>query len=204
MTEEPLKLETDSFDYEVLTEAVKLVANVPGMTCEVGLRAGGGSQFIMQGLKDTNQEKTHIAIDPYGNIEYEAHDNVFGRIGYTNELRDDCMVNIYRIAQQLSINFLFFPLEDTEFFKRYSDGVPIYQYNKTINNQYSLVLFDGPHATTSVVAEFNFFNERAPSGAVFVFDDITHYDHNSVEKNYLFPGWELITKTKYKASYKKL
>lgn len=203
---EKIILGTDSADYHLIPECISLITNVQGMTCEIGLREGGASQIIMQALHDTKQDKTHIAIDPYGNIECAAHDNnLFTRFDYTNEMRDKCMIGIYTIARDLNVNFLFFPLEDTEFFNRYADGVPVYQQHKTINNQYSFVFFDGPHATQPIIKEVLFFNERSVIGTVFLFDDIPYYNHKHIEDQYLFPlGWELVSKTDRKASYKKV
>lgn len=197
---------SDNPDIKLIGESVDLIIGVPGLTCEIGLRAGGGSHYIMDGLRKTNQEKTHIAIDPFGNILYEAHDNVYGRLGYNNVMRNECLSSLYKISTDLRIDFLFFQLEDTEFFKRYYDGIPVYKNDeKTIENTYSLVYFDGPHALKSVLAEFLFFNERASKGAVFLFDDTGHYDHATLEKDYLFKmGWELISKTTTKANYRKV
>lgn len=199
-------LECDNVDNQLISESVKLIADVKGLTCEIGLRAGGGSHLIMKTLKETGQDKTHIAIDPFGNILYEAHDNVYGRLGYNNVMRNKCLTKLYQISTELKSDFLFFQLEDTEFFKRYSDGIPVYKCDeKTIENTYSFVYFDGPHALKSVLAEFLFFNERVANGAIFLFDDITHYDHALLENDYLFKNnWQLINKTTTKANYKKV
>ena len=199
-----MRLGVDNIDYHLIEEGVGLVASVPGMTCEVGLREGGGSQYIMEALQKTGQNKIHIAIDPYGNIECEARNNSFSRFDYTNTMRNRCLSEMYKISTELNIDFLFFQLEDTEFFKRYGDGIPVYNEKKSIQNTYSFVFFDGPHGTNAIINEFNFFNERASAGAVFVFDDITFYDFSSIEQNNLVPtGWKLITKTTAKASYRK-
>lgn len=197
-----MTLSTDSSDYHLISEAVKAVKNVDGLTCEIGLRAGGGSEYILRALKVTDQNKTHIAIDPYGNIEYESHEGLVERLDYTNTMRDTCMIDMYTLARALNINFLFFPLEDTEFFKRYADGVPVYQEYKTIESSYAFVHFDGPHAHEPLVTEFKFFDARAPKGAHFVFDDVRFYDHEKFEQEYIFPaGWDLVRKTFVKASY---
>jgi hypothetical protein len=197
------KLGTDNIDYHLLTEGIGLISNVAGMTCEIGLREGGGSQFIMDAINNTKQQRTHIAIDPYGNIIAEAKDNEFRRFDWDNNMRNICLSNMYQLASELNINFLFFQLEDTEFFNRYADGVPIYNEVKSIENLYAFVFFDGPHGTQAVIKEFEFFNARANSGAVFVFDDISYYDFALIEKQYLGTNWELVNKTTTKASYKK-
>ena len=63
-------LQGDSGNYEVLSEGIKRVAGIEGMSCEIGLRRGGGTFHIMESLKATGQQRLHIAIDPYGNIDY--------------------------------------------------------------------------------------------------------------------------------------
>lgn len=201
-----MTISTDSSEYNILTDAVKMVVNITGLSCEIGLRAGGGSSAIMQALADSLQfTKTHIAIDPYGNIEYETRENMKTRHDYTNQMRDQCIIDMYYFAMVIKINFLFFPLEDTEFCKSFVDGVPLYNETKAIVNQYAFVHFDGPHAYAPLVTEFRFFNDRAPIGAVFVFDDVGNYDHAKLETEVMFPaGWELIKRGAVKASYKKV
>ena len=73
-------------------------------------------------------------------------------------------------------NFTLYQLEDTEFFKRFADGVPIYRKVKSLMTKYDLVYFDGPHRTTDVLREVIFFAERANDNCVFVFDDYAAYN----------------------------
>jgi len=216
-----IKLQSDNTDYHVIQEGIELVKNIPGLTCEVGVRAGGGSQYIMEALAKSNQHhKTHIGIDPYGNILLKVNRSA-GRYDYTNDMRNKCMVGLYQLSSQLNINFLFFALEDTEFFKRFGDGIPVYQNmggpacgkhstqhclscgEKKVESQYSFVFLDGPHETQSVIEEFKFFNDRMPKDSVIVFDDHLAYDMNKIEKEHLANNWELITETKAKKSFRK-
>jgi hypothetical protein len=195
-------IETDSEDYHLLTKGVELSKDVPGMTCEIGLRKGGGTKYIMDALVNSGQSKVHIAIDPYGHIEYEHKENDFVRLNYTNEMRDECLADLYSYARQIKQSFLFFNLEDTEFFKRYADGVPIYNLSKTIEKKYSFVHFDGPHAVEPLAVEIKFFLDRINKGACWVFDDVEgYYDHNRIEKIIIQYKFKLIEKTKRKALY---
>jgi len=194
-------INADGLDYHVVTHGVQESLKVDGLVCEVGLRAGGGTAYILQALK--GQGKTHIAIDPYGNIEYFNGEHNLCRLDYTNAMRDQCIIDIYSLSKKLKVNFLFFPLEDTEFFKRYSDGVPVYEEEKKIINQYSCVFFDGPHATAPIEEEVKFFEPRTIVGSVFVFDDISTYDYQFIEENYL-SKWKLLEKTNIKISYQKV
>lgn len=198
------ELPTDSANYEVLTEGIQLVKDVPGMTCEIGLRRGGGTKFIIDALKATGQNKVHIAIDPYGNIEYADTDQHITRFDYTNTMRDECLMNLYLYCRQLGQHFVFFNLEDTEFFARYHDGVPIYNEVKTIETDYSFVHFDGPHAVAALIEEINFFHIRTPKGAVFVFDDVQQYKHDDVHKYLKQNGWKVLKTTDRKWLYQKV
>lgn len=195
------ELPTDSLNYEVITAGVERAAPIAGMTCEIGLRRGGGSKYIIDALADQDQKKVHIAIDPYGNIEYADTDDHITRFDYTNEMRDDCLANIHLYCRQKKVDFLFFCMEDTEFFKRFADGVPVYDQHKRLETAYSFVHFDGPHAVKELTHEIAFFNERTPQGAVFVFDDVAQYDHQQIHTYLKTLGWEVFKTTPRKWAY---
>ena len=196
-------LPTDSANYDVLTRGVIRASNVPGLTCEIGLRRGGGTKAIVDAIVESGAKKTHIAIDPYGNIEYVDSDTRVLRGGYTNAMRDECLVNLYLYCRRNEISFYFFNLEDSEFFRRYADGVPTYEHEKRIVNEYSFVHFDGPHSAAAVAAEVEFFHTRARPGAVFVFDDVNVYDHRKVDDLLEERDWELYETSERKWAYYK-
>lgn len=199
-----INLETDSGEYHLLTKGVELSKNIEGLTCEIGLRRGGGTKFILDALNQ-HGKKVHIAIDPFGSIEYEHKEGEFVRLDYTNEMRDECLTNLYAYTRQLQIPFIFFNLEDTEFFNRYSDGVPVYAHEKKILNTYSFVHFDGPHAVKPLLDEIEFFKSRTPVGGCWCFDDVkNYYNHDAVEKVVLDLGFNLIEKGDKKALYQKV
>jgi hypothetical protein len=197
---------TDSANYEVLTDAAIRSKGVEGAAVEIGVRLGGGLQKIIDGLVESGQtpEKPVFGIDPYGNIEY-YRDEIFkeGRCDYTNEMRDICMINLYLYCRQKNVNFYMFNLEDTEFFNRYADGVPIYAEHKSILNKYSVVHFDGPHTLGALDTEIAFFLERSDPGTVFVFDDVEMYEHAAVHNQLLEHGMETAMETPRKWSYVK-
>ena len=197
-----IDLTTDSGDYHLLSNGVELSKGVEGMTCEIGLRRGGGTKFILDASKIHSPDKVHIAIDPYGSIEYELKENVKVRLDYTNEMRDECLHNLYEYTRQTQQQFIFINLEDTEFFKRYADGVPIYSIEKKIINKYSFVHFDGPHAIRPLSIEIEFFIKRIDKGACFVFDDIVgYYDIDFIEKLLFEANFSVIEKTHHKGLY---
>lgn len=196
------ELATDSRDYDVLTEGVEKVRDVEGLTCEIGLRRGGGTKFILDAIKATNQGKVHIAIDPYGNIEfYEG--TISHRLDYTNAMRDEALSNLYLYTFQNEMPFIFFNLEDTEFFTRFADGVPVYQETKHLLNSYAFVHFDGPHTVRHLKAEIDFFHARSPRGAVWVFDDVKLYDHSQIHEYLRTLQWSLYRTTDKKWAYTK-
>lgn len=217
---------TDSKEYEILFNAVLNVKGVPGAIVEIGTRRGGSAKIIIDALTaNDDTDRAMFCIDPYGNIEYPETNKAISRFNkkvefegdpestsivkhirrdYDNTMRNRVIPSLYYCAYQAGLNFTFFCLEDTEFFKRYSDGVPVYNETKTLQNEYALVFFDGPHTNENVAIEMQFFAQRAPLGAVFVFDDIWMMDHDRVVEEYLFArGWEVLEKGEIKASYVK-
>jgi len=206
MQYEFIELPTDSLEYDILFEAAKSIKDVPGLTIELGVRRGGGSRFIIEGLlSNEDTYRTHLCVDPYGNIDYpEGDDGRVIKCDYTNQMRNDCLRNMYAYVQYRPVNVLFYVMEDVEFFKRFGDGVPVYNEHKHIINTYALVHFDGPHTRDILYPEIDFFQERSSIGSMWVFDDVELYDHDSVEKYVLERGWELVKKGKRKASYKRV
>lgn len=200
-----LRLETDNADYHVLQNAVKAVKNVPGMICEIGTRRGGSLAHIINALGENQDINRNIVfIDPYGNIEYAQKDDVKRTAtDYTNLMRNETLAALYFHVGRHPVNPVPMIMEDTEFFRRFADGVPFYMGNKIIETQYALVFFDGPHDVPSILAEIDFFQPRSPLGAIWVFDDVVgYYDHDKIESTILSTGWKLLEKTDRKASYR--
>lgn len=216
---------TDSEEYDILRNAALSIKGVEGAVLEIGTRRGGSAKIIIDALVE-NQDtaRSMFCIDPYGNIDLDVtninkklHYGIDGegdpmskdtvstmKFDYTNDMRNRVIPSLYYYAYQRGLNFTFFCLEDSEFFNRYYNGVPVYEEQKKVVNDYALVFFDGPHTNEAVELELVFFLSRAPKGAVFVFDDIWMYDHDKFEKMMLDRGWEVLEKRKIKASYKKV
>lgn len=215
---------TDSSEYDILYKAVKEVKDTEGAVVEIGTRRGGSALIIIDALKDTNNtNRSMFCIDPYGNIDYECtnksisvhnpnikfegdpeslEDTMNIKLDYTNNMRNRIIPSLYYYAYDAGLNFNFFCLEDTEFFNRYSDGVPVYNDNKTLLNKYAFVFFDGPHTNETIKTELDFFLERTSTGSVFVFDDIWMMDHDRIVEERIFElGWKTLEKGKIKASY---
>ena len=186
-------------------------------------------QLVIDVLKDGIPNRPMFCIDPYGNIEMmitninqtmhfqtkpeqlqgdpmskDVAANVRLPNWYDNTMRNRIIPSLYYYAYQNNMNFHFFCLEDTEFFKRYSDGVPVYQDYKNLCNQYALVFFDGPHDNDAVQREIDFFLPRTIVGSVFIFDDVWMYNHDKFHNIMLENGWEAVETGAVKISYKRV
>jgi len=216
---------TDSSEYEVLYNGALSIKGVGGAVVEIGTRRGGSAKMIIDALVQNNDtRRSMFCIDPYGNITIDCtNKNITAhvpgvktegdpqstditqplRFDYTNEMRNRIIPSLYYYAYDKGLNFQFFCLEDTEFVKRYADGVPTYNDEKVLEEKYAFVFFDGPHDNASLDLEVGFFIERTNIGTVFVFDDIWMYDHDRYEKMIMDAGFEILQKGSVKASYKK-
>jgi len=203
-----MDLPGDSLDYELLQRAVESAKDVEGLFCEIGTRRGGSLKYIIDGITNTSTGNIRhvVAVDPYGDIEYIPGDNQVQRFDYTNEMKNESLPNIYNYVKGKPVNLSFFNLEDTEFFHRFSDGVPVYYKNKQIINEYAFVFFDGPHDAESVIMEVFFFDARSVKGTVFVFDDVKAYDHDRIDSFLKKKGYQVleIGKEDRKISYVKV
>lgn len=202
------EFQTDSLEYEQLKNAIAETKDVEGATCEIGLRAGGGTMHMLDSLIETEQyhTKSHITVDPYGNIDYVHNDDTVWKVDYTNRMRDDCLMNIYvyQVLTECKVDFHFFNLEDTEFFKRYADGVPVYNEVKKFITKYSVVHLDGPHSVAALLPEIEFFHPRMDKGAKIIFDDTELYSHEKIHEYMLSIGWERTVLGERKQTYTKL
>lgn len=213
----------DSQEYEILCNATREIKGVEGAVVEIGTRRGGSAKLIIDTLVQNNDtNRSMFCIDPYGNITIECTNlnmsihypgtKVDGdpsskditsphRFDYNNDMRNRTIPSLYYYAYQAGLNFTFFCLEDTEFIKRYGDGIPVYDQFKKIENKYALVFFDGPHDNPSVKLETDFFLNRSNVGSVFVYDDIWMYNHDTIENDLFQNGFEILEKKNIKASY---
>jgi cephalosporin hydroxylase len=201
----PLRLETDSEDYHILKNAVALIKGVPGMICEIGTRRGGSLKLIIDTLlENRDHNRNIIGLDPYGNLEYISSEGQQVRFDYDNAMRNETFSALYSYVQGKPVNLVMHVLEDTEFFRRFSDGVAFYNNQKSYETQYSFVFFDGPHDVKSIIEEMEFFNQRSSTGAVWVLDDIHVIPYNIIKEWLHRNNFVTIEESKIKASYRKL
>lgn len=148
-------IQGDSREYEFFDEAVKLLKNPIGVSVEIGVRRGMGSKCIIDAYRKYHPsiKLNHLGIDPYGNILYRTADrDPGGRLDYTNKMKQEALLDLIKEYPEFNL----VNLEDSEFFKRFADGYPIYNENKIMLTEYEVVHFDGPHDTDSVMKEVNF------------------------------------------------
>ncbi len=200
-------LPTDSTEYHLLIEAAELGSQVPGMGCELGLRRGGGSRMIMDAFIRKGVNKTHVMVDPWGDIEYLTTEKNVERLytDYTNDMRNDCIAAIFEYYKGKPVNPVIVNLEDTEFFARFADGVPTYfDKGKVLETKYCMAHLDGPHDSDAVMTEASFFATRMEPGAMMVCDDTNLYDHPRAEKHILALGFEVYKKGARKYVYRRV
>lgn len=201
-------LPTDSAEYELLIAAAEEASSVPGMGCEIGVRRGGGSRMIMDAFIRRGVFKTHVMVDPWGDIEYltTEENRVRYYTDYTNQMRMKFYAELGVYYEGKLVNPVPVNMEDSEFFARYADGFPTYVdgRGKVVETQYCVVHLDGPHSSAPVNLEIDFFAPRMPPGAMLVCDDTNLYDHwDKTHPHALSSGFEERARGQRKVVYRK-
>lgn len=201
-------LPTDSTEYELLIAAAKEASKVEGMSCELGLRRGGGTRMILDTFLEAGVYKNHVAVDPWGDIEYLTTEKNHVRLAtdYTNSMRNTCMVELFTYYMDKPVNVKVENMTDEEFFKRFPDYVPFYDNKGRVDEKfYCIAHLDGPHDSDVVINEARFFSPRMKKGAMLVCDDTNLYDHARAEKVILEElGFEIAARGQRKLVYRKL
>ena len=183
------QLGIDSHEYELLYYAASASAFLGGLTCEVGVRLGGGSELIMKASTLCRPSRPHIAIDPWGNLPYNARQE---RPGYDDVMRRETTIQLHTIAERDAVDVLILPWKDSDFFERCASGVPLYLEKfpqTTLWNAYSLVHLDGLHSLDAVMSEVAFFASRIVHKGWIVCDDVRDYEHTHVDAFLLASGF---------------
>ena len=165
----------DSEEYDLLEKWAKFDCE-GHYSCEIGVRQGLGSKIIMDNVINN---KTHVGIDPYGNLSYQHYDEKFTKnwpqrwrgkfkTDYTDEMRDT-LLNDFKEYRNNG-KFVLANMTDTMFMCH-----PDWN-EKT----YAFVHFDGPHMSKDVLTEAVWFANRAAPHARFVFDDTDKFEMSIV------------------------
>ena len=174
--------EGDSYDYELLESAVKRLKKPIGVSFEIGVRRGMGSKTIIDSYRKFHpsiNDLIHIGLDPYGDLPYNFSENSKNKkADYTNLMKRETLINFLKMYEE----FHFVNLDTYEFFKRFSDGYPIYNKKKNIINKFEIVHFDGLHDFENVNLEVNYFLTKLSDQTIFIFDDIDTFDIEKISR----------------------
>lgn len=201
----PLSLVANGIEFEILYDAVLHAAQLEGLSAEIGVREGGSSEIILHGLSE-GVKFPHICIDPYGDLPYSYSDGEEPvAFDYGTPMKQAAQRDLTSVAAKLGVDVIFMPFEDTEFFRRFPDGVPTYEAGKkAILSKYRLVFIDGPHVVDAVMREAEFFVSRMQTYGFMVFDDTQAYDHQKVHNYLMDKGFKVHLSGSVKTSYMKL
>jgi hypothetical protein len=166
-----MKLETDGIGYDLLERAIARVQGVPGAFLEIGTRKGGSMQIIIDAAIATGQSRVFVSVDPYGHIPYNNGQGIT-RYDYTNEMKTRALSDLYNYAHLKKVNLITYTLTDTDFFELCSNGIPVYEIERRIENRFAFVFLDGPHDVKSILAEFDYLKNKTAPGAQIVVDNI--------------------------------
>lgn len=193
--------------YNSLTKHIPDLKGVEGMSIEIGLRRGGGTYQIVEAFINNDDKRTHICVDPYGNIEYWGHGKIT-QYDYFNSMRNETIPNLYKYAEDKNVNIVFFNLEDSEFYKRFGDGVPTYNDGKKATiSKYCLAHIDGQHSLESVDIATSFFIKNLSIGGILVFDNTDYYSHEVIHNKLLSNNFDILIEEvthSFKKVYKRL
>ena len=147
---------------------------VRGAYAQIGLGTGDSAHTILQ---STPLDKKLIIVDPYGSIGYRMMSE--DELGYpsTKESRDnnvqiEVLAGLYDYALESQRHFLFYPMEDIEF---YQEGEQIR------TNEYGFVYFNAENCIGNLIEGIRFMDERTPKDGVWVFNNITAYNTRQQE-----------------------
>jgi len=196
-----------SESYKSLITYIPELKGIEGMSIEVGLRRGGGTLEIVEAFLENDDKRTHICVDPYGDIEYYGHGKIT-QYDYFNSMRNETISNLYKYAENRNVNIIFYNLEDSEFYKRFSDGVPTYDNGKKqVQSKYCLAHIDGQHDLKSVDIATDFFIQHLSVKGIIVYDNTDYYEHESIHDKLLNNNFEVLIQEgvhSFKKVYRKL
>ena len=157
---------------------------VRGAYAQIGLGTGDSAHTILQ---STPLDKKLIIVDPYGSIGYRMMSE--DELGYpsTKESRENNVqiavlagLNAYALESQR--HFLFYPMEDIEFYQRFQTGIFYYNEGEQIRtNEYGFVYFNAENCIGNLIEGIRFMDERTPKDGVWVFNNINDYNTRQQE-----------------------
>lgn len=195
-------IQGDSKEYEFISEEIeKLDLKDVVLSCEIGLRRGMGSQTIMDAVISKGVPYyRHIAVDPYGNLNYQHYDNVDPYTAdYTDNMKVETLYDLVKYKE-----FAFFEFPDTYFFETMKNGYPMsIDGQMYMKDTYSIVHLDGPHTTLAVNDEISFFMRRMEEESIIILDDHKTYNTQTIDWSLNKMGFKVVRKGERKLIYKR-
>ena len=195
-------IQGDSKEYEFISEEIeKLDLKDVVLSCEIGLRRGMGSQTIMDAVISKGVPYyRHIAVDPYGNLNYQHYDNVDPYTAdYTDNMKVETLYDLVKYKE-----FAFFEFPDTYFFETMKNGYPMsIDGQMYMKDTYSIVHLDGPHTTLAVNDEISFFMRRMEEESIIILDDHKTYNTQTIDWSLNKMGFKIVRKGERKLIYKR-
>jgi len=196
-----------SEDLDIFDECIKNLTKKYGVTIEIGVHEGGGSKRIIDAYKQFHPSALHyhIGVDPFGSAPYIHTDGDFRENKVDFRYGDEKRWYLQKaIVDNQDKNFIFLLLESQEYFKRFSDGYPIFIKGKKFKlAKYDLVHLDGLHAIKYVFEEIAFFDDRLDAGGFIIFDDIDKIDMKAVDSYMQHLKYKIFKTGKKKTAYVK-
>ena len=195
-------IQGDSKEYEFITEEIqKLNLGDVVLSCEIGLRRGLGSQTIMDAVISKGvPHYRHIAVDPYGNLNYQHYDDVEPYTAdYTDSMKVETLYDLVKYKE-----FAFFEFPDTYFFQTMKDGYPMsIDGNIYLKDTFAIVHLDGPHTTQAVNQEISFFMRRMDNNSIIILDDHKTYNTQTIDWSLTKAGFQKAREGERKLIYKR-
>ena len=169
--------------HERLSEIVGNL-EVRGAYAQIGLGTGESARTILQ---STPLDKKLVIVDPYGSMGYRMMDD--DKLGYPsikvsrdNNVQIEILAGLYKLALESQKHFLFYPMEDIEFYQRFQTGIFYYDEGEQIRtNEYGFVYFNAENCIGDLIEGIRFMDERTPKDGVWVFNNINDYNTRQQE-----------------------
>ena len=197
----------DSEESLLIKKCLKASSHIPGTITMIGLSNGNiVESVIFSIIKLRLYNKILICIDPYGSMpHYKQETLLVNNDKFDSNRRNYTLKRFYDVCLKHNIHSLFINLDNREFIKRYSDGVPFYYKKKQVINSYSFVILSGNNCVNDRLFEFEFFRVRMNPESIILFTNANKYPHMDKCHDYiLLNGFELIQNLGNFIAYKKI
>lgn len=186
----------DSEEEALIKNCMKNSYHIPGIIGLIGLSNGGiAKSIIFSTVKLRQYNKIFLSVDPYGSMpHYKEETLLVNNNKFNSDRKNTTLRWFYNTCLKHSIHSLFIQLDNREFFKRYSDGVPYYHKEKRIINSYSFVILSGNNCVNDRLFEFEFFRTRMPTDSMILFTNINSYPHMEKCHDYILSNLFVIEK----------